>query len=152
MKDSLHAHSEMDKCLTNLELQAINTRQQVEAINQTLSKLGDGHIFDTICSHTIPCFCVAVKAAHIFNDITESFITTYKTLRIIQKKTRALCHFIPGDTDCSLIMTEEKVVNDCHTTTAKCNNAPIDLIKPHSAAVPLWRYQLPQLAPDPYQL
>ena len=34
-------------------------------------------------------------------------------------------------------MTEEKVVNDCHTTTAKCDNAPMDLIKPHSAAVPL---------------
>jgi len=33
MKDSLHAHSEVDKCLTNLELQAIKTRQQVEAIN-----------------------------------------------------------------------------------------------------------------------
>ena len=102
-----------------------------------MSKLGDGHIFDTICSHTNPCFCVAVKAAQVFNDITESFITTYKTLRIIQKKTHALRHFIPGDTDCSLIMTEERVVNDCHTTTAKCNNAPIDLIKPHSAAVPL---------------
>ena len=113
MKDSLHTHSEMAKCLTNLELQAINTRQQVEAINQTLSKLGDGHVSDTICSHTNPCFCVAVKATHVFNDITESFITTYKTLRIIQKKTRALCHFISGDTDCSLIMTEEKVVNDC---------------------------------------
>ena len=127
----------MDKCLTNLELQAINTRQQAEAINQTLWKLGDGHIFDTICSHTNPCFCVAVKAAHVFNDITESFLTTYKTLRIIQKKTCALRHSVPGDTDCSLVMTEERVVNDCHTTSAKCNNAPIDLIKPHSAAVPL---------------
>jgi len=48
-----------------------------------------------------------------------------------------LRHFVPGDTDCSLVMTEERVVNDCHTTTAKRNNAPIDLIKPHSAAVPL---------------
>ena len=82
-------------------------------------------------------FCVAVKAAHVFNDITESLITTYKTLRIILKKNRALRHFVPGDTDCSLVMTEERVVNDCHTTIAKCNNAPMDLIKPHSAAVPL---------------
>ena len=77
MKDSLHVHSEMDKGLTSLELQAINTRQQIEAINQTLSKLGDDCLFDTICSHTNPCFSVAVKATHVFNDITESFITTY---------------------------------------------------------------------------
>jgi len=108
MKDSLHAHSEMDKCLTNLELQANNTRQQIEAIDQSLSKLGDGHILDTICSHTNPCFCVAVKVAHVFNDITDSFITTYKMLRIILKKTRALRHFVPGDNDCSLIMTERE--------------------------------------------